>query len=130
MTKIKTQIAAILAKIKAFIIEEEKQLPVGLAEFHTWADNIIAKSGAFADIDSMKFALATLILHADHAMASAKDSYFVNRLRKSAANQVASQVFQDIKAKQAAQQQAANQVVTTPTETTSEQKADTQTATS
>lgn len=49
----------------------------------------------------MRFALASILIHADARHGSLPDKYFTDRLRKSAANQVSSQVFQDIKAKQA-----------------------------
>lgn len=78
-----------------------KPLPVGMTEFNAFADRIIDLAGAFADRDSMIFAIATMIVHADGAKSSLPDSYFLERLRKSAANQVASQVFHDIKQRQA-----------------------------
>jgi thiamine pyrophosphate-dependent acetolactate synthase large subunit-like protein len=80
----------------------KRKLPVGMTEFHAWADRIISLAGKFADEDSLKFALASAVIHAKHDMASIEDQYFVRLLRKAAANQVASQLFQDIKAKQAA----------------------------
>lgn len=89
--------------------DPEYYLPVGVQEFYEFADRIITKSGEFADCDSMIFAIATMVLHADPTKSSYPDSYFVDRLRKSAANQVASQIFQDIKAKQLAAQEAAKQ---------------------
>ncbi len=49
----------------------------------------------------MKFALASVIIHSDATKSRYSDAYFLERLRKSAANQVASQVFQDVKARQA-----------------------------
>lgn len=84
-------------------IDDERPLPVGMAEFNDFADRIIKLAGPYADEDSMKFALASVVIHADATRAHYSDSYFLERLRKSAANQVASQVFQDIKIKQAEQ---------------------------
>lgn len=89
----------------------ERPLPVGMTEFNEFAERILAQCGKYADEDSMKFALATSIIHADAAKGSLPDKYFIDRLRKAAANQVASQVFQDIKAKQIAAQEAAKQAV-------------------
>lgn len=93
-----------------------RQLPVGITEFYKWSDNIIALSGNFADADSMRFALASQLIHLGAQQSSVSDQFFIRSMRKAAANQVASQVFQDIKQKQlAAQQAAAQQVeVTTP----------------
>ncbi len=72
-------------------------LPVGMTAFNAWADDIIALSGQFADRDSMRFAIASILIHTDAKHGSLPMQYFVKRLRKSAANQVASQVFQDVK---------------------------------
>lgn len=77
------------------------KLPVGLPQFNTWADSIIELSGQYADKDSMVFALTTMIIHADAKYGSLPKNYFVVRLRKSAANQVASYAFNDIKTRQA-----------------------------
>ncbi len=75
-------------------------LPVGVSQFESFADSIIELSGPYADVDSMRFAIASMIIHADHKNAALPKNYFVTRLRKSAANQIASQVFQDIKTRQ------------------------------
>lgn len=76
-------------------------LPVGLTAFNEWADQIIELAGSFADRDSMRFAIASILIHADASAGSLSMQYFISRLRKSAANQIASQVFQDIKQAQA-----------------------------
>lgn len=103
-------------------IDKERPLPVGLTEFNLFANRIISLAGSYADEDSMKFALASIIIHADASKANYSDNYFLQRLRKSAANQVASQVFQDIKLKQTKAQEAAEKAklveVTTPETTT------------
>lgn len=77
------------------------KLPVGTTEFDSWADSIIGLSGPYADKDSMRFAIASILIHADARHGALPKKYFIDRLRKSAANQIASQVFQDIKLKQA-----------------------------
>lgn len=77
-----------------------QRLPVGVTEFEAWADNIIALSGKFADTESMKFALSSQILHLPAQSSSVPPQYFIRSMRKAAANQVASQVFQDIKIRQ------------------------------
>lgn len=76
------------------------KLPVGVSQFESFANDIIELSGQYADVDSMRFAIASMIIHADHKHAALPKQYFVTRLRKSAANQVASQIFQDIKTRQ------------------------------
>lgn len=78
------------------------KLPVGLAEFNMWADSIIELGGQYADQDSLRFAIASMVIHLPAGTGTIPKNHFVKGLRKSAANQVASQVFQDIKAKQQA----------------------------
>jgi len=84
-------------------------LPVGMTQFEEWSESIIELSGNYADTDSLKFAMASMILHLGAQRSRVPKNHFVQSLRKVAANQVASQVFQDIKVKQqeaAAKQQA------------------------
>lgn len=99
------------ANYRTDLIELDRPLPVGMAEFEEFSNRILSLAGKYADEDSMKFALASIIIHADASKGSLPDSYFLERLRKSAANQIASQVFQDVKARQAAAQAAAQQPV-------------------
>lgn len=81
-------------------LDIDRPLPVGLAEFNEFANRIITLGGSYADEDSMRFALASMVMHADGNKGSYSDRYFIERLRKVAANQVAAQVLQDIKVKQ------------------------------
>jgi hypothetical protein len=92
--------------IKRILSRLPTKLPVGMTQFETWAKDIIELSGKFADETSMKFALASMVQHADSKYGSLPKNYFVVRLRKVAANQVASQVFLNIKEQQAAAQVA------------------------
>lgn len=94
----------ILTKIKQFFMDPFKvkeRLPQGVKEFHTWADSIIIHYGLPMN-DSVKFAIATLILHAKEDAAYLSKEYFGHRAIKSAANQVAAGVMQDLKEAQAA----------------------------
>lgn len=85
-------------------------LPRGLAEFETWAKEIIELAGA-PDNDSVRFALATMVLH----LGTEDDTYpkegFAKRLRKAMANQVVSQVINELKAKQEADRLAEQQAL-------------------
>src|ERR1019366_2761482 len=76
------------------------KLPVGLTEFNTWADSIMELSGQYADSNSMRFAIASMVIHLPSGTGAISKNHFVKGLRKSAANQVASQVFQDVKQRQ------------------------------
>ena len=92
-----------------------RRLPVGMTEFEAFAKRIIKQAGQFADEDSMKYALASQIIHSSHPRLP--DQYFIRSLEKAAANQVASQVFQDIKNKQLeAQKKLAEQSVEATTQ--------------
>lgn len=99
------------------------RLPVGMSEFDTWSSAIIALTGPIADNDSLRFALASQIMHQGAAKGSIPKSFFVNSLRKAAANQVASQVFQDIKIKQQDAQKAALEAAQPTAEVTATQEA-------
>lgn len=110
------KVQVLIAKLKALIHRDEailaqdlqnleRQLPTGTQEFEEFVARVVSITGQFADYMSMKFALASILIHADAKHGSLPDKYFADRLVKSAANQVASQVFQDIKNQQ--QQDAA-----------------------
>jgi len=93
-------------------------LPLGMAEFDAWAEDVIAL-GAFpiTDKDSIKFAMATMIMHLGPQSAFKPKFYFVLSVRAGAAKQIAAGKFQEIKAKQQAeataqaQQVASNEVL-------------------
>lgn len=93
---------------------KEYTLPTGLTEFNEFADRLIKKAGQFADRDSMVYAIAMELIHSD-PKTPFSDEYFVTRLRKAAANQVASQVVNDIREKQAAAKAAQQAVADTTT---------------
>lgn len=86
-----------------------RRLPVGMTEFDKFADRIIRLSGEFADRDSMKFAIASQVIHLGPQKAYVADRFFIKSMVKAAANQVASQAFQDIKQKQDAARKAAEE---------------------
>lgn len=85
--------------LKAF--KEPRPLPLGRLEFEEWSDRII--NGAAipgATTESLKFALAEMVLHVKPTESFVSDGYFIHCLRKGAANQVAHTIFQEIKEKQ------------------------------
>lgn len=89
-----------LTKFKQFFKPKEK-LPQGVTAFNEWADSIIAEY-ELPDNDSVRFMLATMILHAKEDAAYLPKDYFGLRAVKSAANQVAAGIMQDLKEKQIA----------------------------
>jgi hypothetical protein len=96
--------------------ELDEYLPVGVEAFHSWASEIIDMAG-LPNNDSMKFALATIILEMDKSKGRVSKQEMATYLVKAAANQVAAFVFQDIKAKRIAKdaQEAAEKAEKSPT---------------
>lgn len=86
------------------------KLPIGMQEFNEFSSEVIQLSGKFADEDSMKFAIASQMMHLGPQTSSISKQFFIRSLRKAAANQVASQVFQDIKIKQQQMQEEAKKL--------------------
>lgn len=88
-------------------------LPIGLAEFETWSDNIISTYSleTMADSKSIKWTLALKALHLGETTAYKSNMYFYLSLRKAAANQVVSYVIQDLKNKEAAARASAAPIV-------------------
>lgn len=78
-------------------LTEKQPLPVGVAEFHEWSDRIISGACLPATPDSLKFALANLVINLPPNVAFEEDVYFIHSLRKAAANQVADFVRTEIR---------------------------------
>jgi hypothetical protein len=93
----------LINKIKNFFVKLTHflptKIPTGIAEFESWSSSII-KTYGFPDNDSVRWALAVKILHDGETKALRAKRYFYLAMHKSMANQVVSQVIQDIKTKQ------------------------------
>lgn len=73
-------------------------IPTGTAEFDAWAQFIMDNyKMPTADVDSIKYALATMVMHLGPTVAYKPRYYFALALRASAAKQVAGGVFMEIK---------------------------------
>ena len=71
-------------------LNEPRALPLGMEEFEVWSDRIISAAPILnAEIESQKFALATMVMQLGPQESHKPDMYFVKTLLKSAANQVA-----------------------------------------
>lgn len=88
--------------LKAYI---PSRLPSGMAEFEAWSNDIIDLYGAPKN-DSIRFALATMILHCDALDAYKSKHYFGLNVLKGMSNQVASGVMHELKKKQEADRAA------------------------
>lgn len=91
----------LLSKVKSYF---PSPLPKGMAEFEIWSNEIIQLSGNLADEMSIKFALASMLMHLGPSKSkyqtqfgSVPKNHFVQGLLASAAKQVSQQKFQDIK---------------------------------
>ena len=91
-------------------LQLKKALPTGLTEFHEWADRIILGACLTSTVDSQKYALANIVATGlGPNVAFESDLFFINHLRKAAANQVALAVRDEIYAKKKAAYEAAKQ---------------------
>jgi hypothetical protein len=66
-----------------------RSLPLGMTEFHEWAERIIAAAMVKADVESQKYALSDMILHLNPTEDHKEDAFFIKRLRKVAQNEIA-----------------------------------------
>ncbi len=90
-------------RIRAFFPSE---LPQGVTAFESWAVSIIE----LADVpnnDSIRWSLATMVLHLNPTECYKPKEYFIRALKKSAACEIAAYLMRELKAKQEAQIQAA-----------------------
>ncbi len=110
----------LLLKLMSYL---PRPLPVGMADYEKLIDRVILLGGNYADRDSISFVMSSEIMHLGALQSSIPDRFFVRRLRKLAANQIAGQTMQNIKNKQieaaqaqeAAKQQEAALAEVTPT---------------
>lgn len=106
------------------------RLPVGLTAFNAWADRLkftyFPEGAVPPDDASFKFSVAAMIMHLDSQSAKVRNRFFGRAIYKGAANEVASYVMHDLKAKRDAQIKAEEdsaklraQLENTPTEVAS-----------
>ena len=79
-------------------------LPIGITEFEKWADSVLALT-PLPNNESMKWSLATMILHSDKGDAYKAKRYFARCLHKAAANEIAGAYMHELKEKQKRQMQ-------------------------
>lgn len=92
ITKIKSLVAHLLAYVPT-------RLPIGMAEFDTWAKSVISLT-KLPDNDSTRFALASTVPHQKAEKFLSPKIKYAWLLEKSAANQVAFGVMTELKEKQ------------------------------
>lgn len=78
------------------------RLPTGVSEFNTWAESFAQTYNLpTSNVDSIKFTLASVIMHLGSTSAYKSKFYFYLVMNSAASKQVAGQVFYDIKTAQA-----------------------------
>lgn len=87
--------------IKRLLAQIPTKLPQGIQAFEVWSNDII-DTYEMPNNDSIKFALATAVMHSTNGRGYIPKAYFGNVLLKGAANQVAYALMQDLKNKQEA----------------------------
>lgn len=85
--------------IKQILAHLPSKLPQGKSEFDVWADDII-ETYNMPNNDSIKFALATAVMHLSATDAFKPKAYFGRILIKGASNQVVYAIMQELKVKQ------------------------------
>lgn len=119
--KLKAEVKRFFKGVRGFF---PSKTPVGKAEFHAWADDIIYTYRPPADTTSIKFALSAMIMRLNPTEAYKAKRFFALCLHKASAAQVACDVMEDIKQEQAAKQRAAQTAEVTATQiATNEQQA-------
>jgi hypothetical protein len=84
------------------------KLPVGMSEFDAWADSIIdTYTLATKNKDSIKFTLATSVMHLKEKDAFIPKHHFYLILEAAAAKQIAGATFMQIKERAASAEKAA-----------------------
>lgn len=105
-------------------MSEPRPLPMGITEFNIWSDRLIAGAMVTATVESQKATLASMILHLGPTEDHKPDAYFIHSLRKLAANQVANEVFtqirQQVKERLAKEEQASKNRADKAVEATTE----------
>lgn len=119
MKNVINKIKKVLVKLSHLI---PTALPIGVTEFNDWADSILEANPDLPNNDSMRFALATMVLHLESTSkvevnllivklqiptsGIKSKHFFAQSLRKSASNQIAAAAMHELKEKQQAQMKA------------------------
>lgn len=78
-------------------LSKREPLPTGRKEFEAWSTRIIKAAELTASIESQKYTLANVLTNScGPSVAFESDAYFINYLRKSAVNQVALAIRDEI----------------------------------
>lgn len=94
---------------------EFRPLPMNIPQWEEWSKRIIKAAGLPTEnLETQQFALAGMILQTSPTDFLRPDEYYVNCLRKAAADQLAMQVIDDLKAARAERNKKTREVTPTP----------------
>lgn len=105
----------VLSKLNRFLNQLRgffpSSLPSGMTEFNAWSDSLASTyTLPTQDVDSVRFSLASIIMHLGPSSSHVSKYYFYKMLKAAAAKQVAGAAFYEIKQAQQAKAAAAAQV--------------------
>lgn len=92
--ELKQRLNALIALPLSFI---PSPLPLTEAEHERWSEAVLKLGGFPANNDSLKHAIAALLMHLPERCTRKPKQYFIAAIRKSIINQVAYNMMQDIK---------------------------------
>lgn len=78
-------------------MQEKRALPIGRKQFMEWSDRVISGALVEADIESLRFSLAAMLMHLGPTEAFREDAFFILSLRKAAVNQTAHAMMTELK---------------------------------
>lgn len=94
-------------------MHEMRPLPLGMTEFDEWSDRIISGALISCDVDSQKFACASMLKMMGATEDHKEDIFFIKSLRRSAIQQIADAKLAELQAKAKARL-AAEELAKTP----------------
>lgn len=89
-------------------MHEPRPLPLGMTEFEEWSDRIISGALISCDVDSQKFACASMLKMMGATEDHKEDVFFIKSLRRSAIQQIADAKLRELKDKSTAKLAAEN----------------------
>jgi hypothetical protein len=88
------------------------KLPIGMTEYHAWLASILELAGPIADKMSMEWVVSNEVMVIKSGQDRVPKMFFVKRLRKFAANQLAASYVNQLKEQQKAVEEAAKAAAT------------------
>lgn len=104
LTNPKTTLKRLITRISAYL---PTKLPTGMTEYQSWLASILELAGPIADKMSMEWVISNEVMVIKSGQDRIPKIFFVKRLRKFAANQLAASYVNQLKEQQKAAEEAA-----------------------